>query len=188
MGRAIKGQVSTPENPCGSKIMLWIRDVALTHQGGACLTWPFGTMRDGYAGMGREGKALRAHRYICQHVRGEPPTPEHHAAHSCGKGHEACVSPHHLSWKTPSENFKEGAKHPRHKLTPEEVAEIRRTADIEKSWITAARFKVTDGTIRKIRAGKLWKTGRREIGGFTSESAKRANLIVQANRAARCSI
>lgn len=150
-----------------SIITNWIETVALPYQHDACLIWPFGRMRDGYGSLGREGKNLRAHRYICTLVRGEPPTPEHHAAHSCGRGDHGCVSPVHLSWKTPSENFLEGKKHPRRKLTPDQVIEIRGLKDLERVQDTAARLGVTECNIRKIQAGKLWREDKRSQHIFT---------------------
>jgi hypothetical protein len=45
-----------------------------------------------------------AHRFVCQEVHGAPPSDRHHAAHSCGKGHEGCINPRHLRWATPLEN------------------------------------------------------------------------------------
>jgi hypothetical protein len=54
--------------------------------------------------LGYLGDTLYAHRLMCQLAHGDPPTPDHIAAHSCGRGHEGCVNPNHLSWKTYSEN------------------------------------------------------------------------------------
>lgn len=145
-----------------SIITNWIATVALPYQHDACLIWPFGRLRDGYGTLGREGKNLRAHRYICTLVYGEPPTPEHHAAHSCGRGHDGCVSPNHLRWATPSENFKEGQKHLRRKLTVDQVIEIRGLKGLERVQDTAERFGVTECNIRKIQAGKLWQQDKRQ--------------------------
>lgn len=41
---------------------------------------------------------------MCQKAHGDPPSPKHDAAHSCGRGHEGCVNPNHLSWKTKKQN------------------------------------------------------------------------------------
>ena len=152
-----KGQVSTLDNPCNSKIMLWLRDVALPYHGDDCLIFPFGRARDGYCNVGRQGKSIKVHRLLCQRIHGDPPTPKHHAAHSCGNGHLGCVNPRHLSWKTPSENFLEGQQHPRYKLNAAKVAEIR--ASNELAHVLAPRYGVTEATIRKVKSGKLWPTG-----------------------------
>jgi hypothetical protein len=165
-----KGQMTTPANPGESRLMQWVSE-HLSYSHDWCLIWPFGRLRDGYAGMGRQGKAIRVHRYICQQVNGLPPTPEHHAAHSCGKGHLGCVNPRHLSWKTPSDNFKEGEKHPRFKLNSVKVAEIRRVIGAEKVQVTARRFGVTEATIRKVQKGKLWPHGFKTHAGKPTRSA-----------------
>lgn len=108
-----------------------------------CLVWPFG--RDPRVGRGivRTGPGKPklpsgwAHRVMCEMVHGTPPTPQHQAAHSCGNGHLGCVNPHHLSWKTNSENQLERyrvherglAPNPygnRGHYTPEQISEIRR--------------------------------------------------------------
>ncbi len=80
----------------------------------ACLIWPFKRHnKTKYAIWTRTtdgGKVVRGRRSpyiareICYRLYGEPPTPEHQAAHSCGKGHEGCVNGSHLRWATPSEN------------------------------------------------------------------------------------
>jgi hypothetical protein len=100
-----KGFISTPDDPGTSPLMLWIRDVALKWKSDECLTWPFTRINTGYGIIGRGGKTYKAHRYICQWVKGEPPTPEHHAAHSCGRGHDACVNPRHLVLADTSHKF-----------------------------------------------------------------------------------
>lgn len=150
-----RGQTSTPENSKGSPLMTWIRD-HLDYRGEGCLSWPFARSRDGYASIQRDGKNVKVHRFICQRIHGDPPTPEHHAAHSCGNGAGGCVHPGHLSWKTASENSQESARHPRRKLTPAQVEEIRGLKDQEIPRVLAERFGVTEGTIRKIFTGLNW--------------------------------
>lgn len=177
-----RGVITTPDNPGDSKVMLWIRDVALPYDREECLIWPFGRLRDGYGNIGRDGKAQRAHRYICEYVKGPPPTPEHHAAHSCGRGDDGCVSPVHLSWKTPSENFKEGERHPRRKLTPAHVVAIRALTGLQLVQETAATFGVTECTIRKIQSGKLWSGSSRSGYPFTDADI----YMIRAAKGARC--
>lgn len=147
--------------------MRWIRDIALPYSGDDCLTWPFAKHPSGYAFVGRKGKNIPAHRYICELVNGAPPTPQYQAAHSCGNGHLWCVNPKHLSWKTPTENQLESSKDGRRwKLTPDAVAEIRRTAPHERADIAAIRFGVSERTIRRVRSGDTWPTGTYRVGGF----------------------
>lgn len=176
-GNNQRGLVSTPENPGSSALMLWIRD-HIGHQGEECLIWPFGRCQGGYANIGRAGKAIYVHRLMCERRNGPPPSPTHHAAHSCGKGHEGCVNPCHLSWKTPANNQADRRQHGtltgrRYRLTPEKVAVIRASRD--PVLVIAKQFNVTEATIRQIRSGKTWRTGTYAVGGFTSATARAAN-------------
>lgn len=146
----------TLENPRNNKPLAWIA-AHLQYDGDDCLMWPFSKTRDGYGVFGIAGKSIRAARFICQEVNGPPPTPEHHAAHSCGQGHDGCVHPRHLSWKTNSENqFDRTDDWPR-KLTEESAAEILSMAGQEPSYVTAARFGLREATVRQIQTGKIWR-------------------------------
>jgi len=161
-----RGQTSTPDNPGNSKIMLWIRDVALTWESDECLTWPFGRLRGEYGTFGRNDKSIYAHRYICQLVHGDPPSPDSLALHSCGKGHEGCVNKKHLGWGTGTQNQLDRHTHRtsmtfrgRYRLTATQVAEIRALTGKEPSQVTAKRYDVTESNIRKIQTFKTWKLG-----------------------------
>src|SRR3569833_517171 len=81
----------------------WLRE-HVNYDGPECLIWPWTRDGQGRGAVGIDGKLLRAHRVMCELVHGPAPTQEHHAAHSCGNGHNACVHPMHLSWKTKEEN------------------------------------------------------------------------------------
>ncbi len=77
----------------------------VSHQGRACLPWPFAKdLRTGRGSMRVGNQSYWAHRVMCVLAHGEPPTPKHQAAHECGKGHYGCVNPRHLAWKTNSQN------------------------------------------------------------------------------------
>jgi hypothetical protein len=91
----------------------FIQEVALQHTSDECLTWPYGKARDGYGMVWIDGRKVIASRYVCKRAHGAPPTPKHEAAHSCGKGHEACIAQGHLSWKTPAENAADKLVHGR---------------------------------------------------------------------------
>lgn len=79
-------------------------DTVLPYEGDDCLIWPYNRGKKGYAVMMQDGKSLRISRVLCTEINGPPPTPKHHAAHTCGKGRDGCVTKGHLAWKTPSEN------------------------------------------------------------------------------------
>lgn len=88
----------------------YLRDVVLPYNGEDCLTWPFGRS-SGYGKIHLTGGQYLVSRVVCETVNGPPPTARHEAAHSCGKGHEGCVNPRHLSWKTPAENWADKYAH-----------------------------------------------------------------------------
>lgn len=125
------------------------------HNGNDCLIWPFWRDKHGY-GPSRE---------MCRLAQGEPPTPEHQAAHSCGRGHLGCVNPRHLRWASRVENQAEMVEHGNSrrgvrnyfcKLTEDQVREIRGVGYRESDGHLAARFGVSRTTISDIRNGRSW--------------------------------
>lgn len=155
-----------------SKILRWIEAHLDYPHDDYCLIWPFGK-RAGYGFLTLDGKAISAHRYICELVQGPAPSEEHVAAHSCDRGHDACVNPRHLSWKTWSENQldrQDGKGRKRSKLTPEQAAEIRSVATLEPIRVTADRYGVSESAIRQVQSGKTWNgADRRRKFDLTSE-------------------
>lgn len=143
----------------------FIHEVALKHEGDECLPWPFS--KSG-AGRGQIWVGDVKHvtpRYVCELIHGAPPTPEHEAAHSCGKGHEGCISPHHLSWKTTSENHADKLIHGTHlrgersgtaKLTEDQAREILRLKGVKSQYELAKQFGVRQPSISRIHQGKRW--------------------------------
>lgn len=134
------------------------------HKGAECLTWPFST-NGGYGQTWWNGKPALASRVMCTLAHGEPPTPEHHAAHSCGKGDEGCVHPEHLSWKTPLANQHDkfshgttnrGDRHGMSKLTADQVTAIRSLRSSRSTAELSRQFGVTQKTINGILAGRSW--------------------------------
>jgi hypothetical protein len=135
----------------------------MADEDGECLIWPLSRHPTGYGTFGYEGKQPYAHRFMCELVNGPAPSPEHEAAHSCSRGHEGCVHPKHLSWKTRSGNqrdrYRNGAKRGwmgRRKLTEEQAAEILRLKDEETVTALARRFGVSRGAIYMIHSGETW--------------------------------
>src|SRR4051812_5100930 len=98
-----------PPNKGKGEAVAWLREHAL-YCGDDCLIWPFSRAR-GYGNFGYLGKNIYAHRFMCELIHGPAPTPDHHAAHSCGNGHKACVNPMHITWKTSSENMRDKELH-----------------------------------------------------------------------------
>jgi len=149
----------------GGEAEAYFQNVVLAYQGQDCLMWPF-TRNDAGYGQSWDGERLRiASRRVCEEVNGPPPSALHEAAHSCGKGHEGCVTPAHLSWKTAVENQADkiahdthmrGERHHKVKLTEECVREIRRCKGVQTQKALAARFGVDPSVISHIYRKKIW--------------------------------
>lgn len=141
---------------------VWIEQNVLGRGNGECLIWPFGRDRKGYARI--HSKTL-AHRYVCEKKNGPPPTPKHHAAHTCGKGHEGCVAEDHLVWKTPSENEQDkkrhgtdnrGERHPMSSLTLQDAWTIKfAPKDIRNVWLLQT-YQISNASVSRIRNGVDW--------------------------------
>lgn len=153
---AASGQASY--NRGKGAVVAWLRELA-SHQGNECVRWPFARVRNGYGQFSYLGKLGYAHRFMCELVNGAPPSPEHHASHSCGKGRQGCVNPRHLEWKTASENHLERRRHgtaatntwgTSGKLSADTVEAIRRLEGLTTNMELARRFDVSVDTIRRI--------------------------------------
>lgn len=147
------------------EVLKWIHSVALIFDEDDCLTWPFSRTSNGYGKLGVGGRIEVASRYICILVNGDPPEPHYEAAHSCGKGHEGCVNPKHLSWKTKVENQADkfshgtsnaGSKHGMAKLSEDQVLEMRSLADSVDWDNLAIRYGVTRSTVSLIARRRIW--------------------------------
>lgn len=143
----------------------FITEIALKHAGNDCLKWPFGTDGNGRGMAWIDGRHELVNRYVCTLIHGDPPTPQHHAAHSCGKGHESCISPNHLSWKTKAENeadklvhgtHNRGERHGRSKLTEAEVRKILDLKGIRTQSEIGSEFNVSEFTVRAIHQRRIW--------------------------------
>lgn len=127
--------------------------------GEQCLVWPFSRVPQGYGNLGYFGKVRYAHRVMCELANGAAPTPQHQACHSCGNGHGGCVSPRHLSWKTPRENQLDrrrdgthlGGKGSRTRLSADVIADIRLSKNSESILRTAQRLGLTRGCVEYWR-------------------------------------
>ncbi len=95
------------KNPNLGKAKRFISETVLPFRGDDCLIWPFARKETGYAVARIDGKSTRVHRYACEIIHGERPSPRHEVAHSCGNGHIGCVNPHHLRWATHRDNLAE---------------------------------------------------------------------------------
>lgn len=138
----------------------WLRKYA-GYEGDGCLIWPF-CLVNGYGSFGYQSKVLYAHRFMCEMVNGPAPTPSHEVSHSCGRGHEGCVHPQHLSWKTRSENQLDRANHgtknswaARGKIGPEDAEKIRALRGQMKQREIAELFGISRAQISSIQTGRF---------------------------------
>lgn len=142
---------------------IFINEVALNYSGEDCLIWPFRSVTKGYGRITIGGRHIGAHRYVCERVHGQPPTPKHEAAHGCGN--RACVNPRHLRWATSAENMADklmhdthvrGDRQPTSKLTKLEALKILRLKGARTQREIAREFGVSPGAIANIHSGRNW--------------------------------
>jgi hypothetical protein len=143
--------------------MAWLRE-HVSYGSDACLTWPFARHSNGEAAIG-DRQSRQAARLMCILAHGDPPFEAAQAAHSCGKGHLACVNPRHLSWKTPKDNTadqivhgtrRRGENHPFARLTEKHVIAIRALHGKFTTSDLAEIFDVHPWTISDIIERKTW--------------------------------
>jgi len=132
--------------------------------GAECLTWPYAKNSKGYGIVGGGAPSRIASRAMCIMVHGKPQTKKHQAAHTCGKGHEACVNPAHLYWAMPSVNQMDrvkhgtdnrGEKHPLVKLSRDEVRQIRSACGTHRE--ISKQFGTSRENVGSIKRGKTWE-------------------------------
>lgn len=142
------------------------RNVVLQYDGTDCLIWPFSKDGNGYGKMWVDDGCRIVSRMVCEDTSGPPPTPDHQAAHSCGKGKLGCVAKDHLSWKTPASNMADKLAHGTHsrgELNPmalivESAArEILALKGHVKAKEIAARFGVSVDVVYQIHRRRSWK-------------------------------
>jgi hypothetical protein len=140
----------------GKEQKSWVKR-HLDYNDECCLIWPFASPQ----GATVQIQSVNVFRLMCTYRNGPAPTPKHQAAHSCGRRHDACVNPSHLSWKTNSENqierYQQSGLTKRSKLTPEQVEEIRSLEGKAPIIDIAKQYGVSSNNVRSIFAGRLWK-------------------------------
>jgi DNA-binding transcriptional regulator YiaG len=127
----------------------------------ACWLWTASRSAYGHGQFGVNGKKRYAHQVswlLTNHI-----IPEGHVIrHKCRNKH--CVNPEHLETGTQAENMADkirdgtstkGIKHPKAKLTEEQVRQIRARVG-EKQRVLAEEYGVSRETISLISSRKVW--------------------------------
>ena len=119
-----------------------------------CILWTGPKFANGYGVQSKHGETY-AHRVAWVEANG--PIPAFMLVlHSCDT--PACVNPAHLRLGTQADNLAEMGRKGRGflcKLTPDEVAEIRRRKGSAKKL--ALQFGISESAIYNIWKGKTWK-------------------------------
>lgn len=143
----------------------FFNEVVLPYDGDECLIWPYSKDGKGYAQIRKDGRNQSVSNLVCREIDGPPPTPEHEAAHSCGKGHLGCVAPSHLSWKTHVDNEADKLIHDTHirgercgtsKLSESQVLQIRELIGRKTQREIAKMFGVCQATVSFINRRRRW--------------------------------
>ncbi len=146
-----------------NKRLQFVKETAAHYVGDDCFIWPFAKSSRGYGPLTIRGRQTSAHVLVCELVHGPKPGPEYEVAHNCGV--RACCNPRHIRWATRRENHADkllhgtaqrGEKHPRVKLTEEQVKEIRSLAGQLAHKQIAERYRITSGTVSNIINRHTW--------------------------------
>jgi len=142
----------------------WI-EAHVCYSGDNCLKWPFDVSNHGRGTVQINNKSMSAPRAMCMLAHGDPPSPQHQAAHSCGKGHDGCMNPRHLSWKTPKENeadkvahgtLRRGSAINTSKLSEDDVRAIRKMIGTVSGIEIARAWGITATMVSNIKLRKAW--------------------------------
>lgn len=143
-----------------------LKEVVMKSNSENCIVWPHSRGRDGYGNaIFVDGRRSRPHILVCEIKHGPRPTRRHEAAHSCGKGHEGCVNPTHLSWKTATENqqdrkfhgtYQYGELNPYAKLSAVQVKEIRVLGGTMSMREIAEMYGISRRNVSHILARRSW--------------------------------
>ena len=153
--------------------MAWLKE-HVDYAGRDCLTWPFARGKRGYGNLRIDRNFTSAHRMMAILALGDPPFDGAEAAHSCGNGHEGCVNPRHLDWKSSKDNNADrcthgtmvrGVKVWKAKLSNEQVLAIYR--DHRPDPVIAKDYACSAANVFAIQSGKSWAwlTSQQAVGG-----------------------
>lgn len=141
----------------GEPLAFIVETACLFDRTDVCLKWPYATGSNGYGNIRFDRKDHMAHRLVCMFVHG--PAPDGcEVAHSCGKGHEGCVNPHHLRWDTKVSNNQDKCHHgtAARVLTPERVRRIRSLEGSMSQDKIALEVGASQSIVSAILRGHIW--------------------------------
>lgn len=130
-----------------------------------CIRWPFALTRGGYGQINVDGRHTYPHIFMCERINGPAPSSRHQAAHTCGKGHDACVNPFHLKWKTPTENEADklihdthirGERSRNHKLSEADARAILANKGRVTAKKLSGRYGVSRSAVLQIWSRRNW--------------------------------
>lgn len=158
------GSTDVVRKPANGDVRRYLADKVIPYEGAECLIWPFARDQSGYPRINGH-KSSVASRAICEMIHGQPPTPAHCSAHSCGNGHLGCVNPTHLRWATSAENKADELNHGTRnrgdrngmaRLTANDVRGIRDLLGTMSQLEIAKLYGVHQVQISKIKAREVW--------------------------------
>ena len=132
-----------------------------------CIDWPFGRIGDGYGAVWIDSRQRLVHVVACEHRHGPRPDGME-ARHLCGRGHLGCFNPAHLEWGTRQANVADklvhgthdrGERNVQHKLTEDDVRQIRRMyvgRGGPSQRAIADQFGIGDTQVYRIIHGQAW--------------------------------
>lgn len=143
----------------------WLKKYS-SHSAEECLKWPFRSVQDGRGIVLFQGQLWSASRLMCKLAHGDPPSPKHEAAHSCGRAHDGCVNPKHLRWATKGENEADkvlhgtsnrGIRNGSAKLSESDVLGITLRLDRrETQQAIADDLGIAQSVVSAINRGEIW--------------------------------
>lgn len=157
--------IQVPANKGKGKAYQWLVEHADYPHDEWCLIWPFTRDKHGRGNLGYNGKGYWAHRFMCELAHGPAPEGKPHAAHNCGKGHEGCVNPRHLDWKSVSENMQDRwdavlVRHPNgtaRRLQKNQAREIFAAKGLRTQGELAAQYGISESSVSNIWCGRTYK-------------------------------